>query len=52
MVQLRTKPEDCNYVGKCSFYGADKCNDKQWKDDSECILYQLIEEVQESKTKF
>lgn len=52
MVQLRTKTEDCKYNGTCSFYGAGKCNDKLWEDASECIQYQLIEEVQESKTKF
>ena len=49
MVQLRTKPEDCKYNGTCSFYGADRCNDKQWKDASECIIYQLIENIQELK---
>ncbi len=49
MVQIRTKPEDCKYHRKCSFLGANKCNDKQWKDVSECIIYQLIEDVQELK---
>ena len=51
MVQFRTKPEDCKYIGKCSFYEADKCNDKQWEDASECIIYQLIEHTQELKNK-
>ena len=51
MVQLRTKPEDCKYIGTCSFYGADRCNDMQWKDASDCIIYQLIESVQELKDK-
>ena len=52
MVQIRTKPEDCKYIRTCSFAGADKCNDSQWIDFSECIIYQIIEDIQELKTKF
>lgn len=49
---IKTKPENCKYNESCSFYGADKCNDKQWEDTSECIIYELIEDVQELKNKF
>jgi len=52
MVTIRTKPEDCKYNESCSFYGADKCNDEQWKDASECIIFQLIEDIKKLKNIF
>ena len=51
MVRIQTKPEDCKYNRKCSFLGATNCKDTQWSDPSRCIIYQLIEDVQELKNK-
>ncbi len=50
MVNIKTKLDHCQYREGCSFYGAVKCKDKQWGNPSECILYQLTEDVQELKS--
>jgi len=51
MVDIITKTDECKFSEACSFYGAQKCNDKQWKKTCDCIIYRLIEDVQELKNK-